>query len=426
MVSAHAHFLADEENYTRGTNHGLDQSIALYRVAAQSPDTVWQKSYAELAADRITDEVSYAFASDGGHRENSVQYHNFGILQLLKIRKLQEETENLKIPKVSSIEKTLGLATTNFAHLIGPGATLHQIGDTAIQPLKDIIKGTKLPRGYKHYRYSITKGVKGQPPAQTSLVLPESGWISFRNHWEDNTAVHLLSHCGFTSNYHRHDDDGSFSLKAFGENWIIDSGLYQYKERNPYRRYMRSYKAHSLLAPTGASPHRRFDRYEERSKITAYHLSNTHSYVAMKSMMFEGYSVNRSLDFQVEARTKNVKITVSDSASPSNQKTAETLAKKIEAGETTYTTRFILPMDKDIKIDANSDTIHVIGQTHIMHISGDVANTHIISGVEEPEPDGWRSKEFGSLMPSQVLEIRKNTHDVAGTYQISWSEKDTL
>lgn len=422
MISAHAEFLADAENYTHGTNHGLDQSIALYRVAAKMVSADWRTEYAQLAACRISDEIGYAFASDGGHKENSVQYHNFGIMQLLKIRKLREETKSLNIPKIKSIALILGKATANFAHLIGPGASLHQIGDTAVQPLRDIIKGSTLPSGYKYYRYSLTGGRKGQPPPETSLVLPESGWISFRNQWKDTNAVHLLAHCSFTSNYHRHDDDGSFSLKAYGEDWVIDSGLYQYKEENPYRKYVRSFKAHSLLAPTGASPHRQHEQFDEKSKIATWNISSARSYVGLNIKMFEGYSVDRSFTF--ETVSQGAVITIIDTARPVTQRTLTEVAQKIENDQATYTSRFIIPMDKAIEIDPATGVVTLTGKTHHMKIACQFDHAEIISGVKEPTPDGWRSTEFGSLEPCQVLEFRHKTYDVSVKYTMNWHAKD--
>lgn len=425
VMTSHATHLANPAHYTQGTNHGLDQSMALYQLAAcgaaDTPETC--EAHAALAVTRIRHEIDTAFAPDGGHRENSVSYHQFGLMQLNRVRSLMAAYAGGGLPTVTDLDTLIETATQNLINLLGPDGLMPQIGDTAIKALPNIFARTPRedwPACYRQYLYAISGGTRGRAPKRNVMVLPASGWISVRNHWRDTTAVHLLAHCAYASNYHRHDDDQSFVLKGYGEDWIIDGGLYQYAERDPYRQYLRSYRSHSLSAPTGEKPLRDCARYDGRSGIDLWQTTPKQTYVHTSSDMFPGHHSTRSFLFQNTPDTDDVTLTLTDHLAPRTEAALKRRIKMIEAHGYCYTSRFIAPVDKEVSIDRN--TVKIRGKTLSLHLTcdGPISDIHIATGAKTPQIDGWRSTKYGTLEPAHSVEFRYAVPELTTHFRLAW------
>ncbi|ELY7677103.1 heparinase II/III family protein, partial [Campylobacter jejuni] len=94
---------------------------------------------------------------------------------------------------------------------------------------------------YKNYIYLISNGREGLKPDKDFLFLKNSGYAIVKDF--DN-KLNLVFKCKHISNYHRHDDDLNFTLFYDNEEWFIDGGLYQYSEKDEFRKYLRSHLSH--------------------------------------------------------------------------------------------------------------------------------------------------------------------------------------
>src|SRR5678810_1461646 len=97
--------------------------------------------------------------------------------------------------------------------------------------------------GFSNLVYSLTAGARGVQPTQTDRVFKKSGYAIFRDEWKQGDSfkqtVYLALKAGFLSANHRHQDDLSILLYGYGEDWLIDSGLYRYQENDPIRLYVK-------------------------------------------------------------------------------------------------------------------------------------------------------------------------------------------
>ncbi|HEF6254347.1 TPA: heparinase II/III family protein, partial [Campylobacter jejuni] len=97
------------------------------------------------------------------------------------------------------------------------------------------------------------------------------------------------------SNYHRHDDDLNFTLFYDNEEWFIDGGLYQYSEKDEFRKYLRSHLSHNLTYPKNFKAHRNLQ------KSLKTHINNLSSENIYKfegySYMFDGFENYRSIEY---------------------------------------------------------------------------------------------------------------------------------
>ena len=163
MLDTHACFLADETCYSKGNNHGLEQSFALFRLAASLPNRDWAVEFMKLASGRITSEISGAFAEDGGHLENSVAYQDFGIRQLLKAHRLSERYPGKMDLQIKPLTDLLERATRALTHMIAPDGSFPIIGDTPRIRRTDIFAAHSKPAAYPGYLFALSGGTEGVP-----------------------------------------------------------------------------------------------------------------------------------------------------------------------------------------------------------------------------------------------------------------------
>lgn len=427
-IALHAAFLLDEAHYTRNTNHGFDQCIALYRLGADAcrseddsaTEPAWAREAVRLAAARLGAEIESAFAPDGGHRENSTGYHEFGMKQLVRLQALERETAGRGLPPIPGSAETLHKATRVLTHLLGPDGRLPLIGDTVDRSRVDIFPEAGRPAGYRHYRHALTRGRRGVPPPERSAVFAESGWISLRSGWGDPGAIHLVAKCGAASNYHRQDDDQTFVLKAHGEDWIVDGGLYQYAEKDPLRIHLRSHRAHCLTVPAGVKPVRNVRDLPGPSRIEAWDIGETEDIVLTRAGMFPGFLSLRS--FRLDAVAGRV--TIEDHVRPCDNDGLAAVRQARRALGYGYVSRFMFPPDKRIEIGEDPARIRILGRARVLRLecSRRPDTARLVCGVRDPEPAGWRSTTFGRIEPAPQLELFFDDPEVALRFVLVWED----
>lgn len=329
-------------------------------------------------------------------------------------------TEAAEIPIDSEV---LELAARALTYFTKPNGRLPQIGDTVDFKVNDIFNSDAKPSKYiyEQFKYAITQGKRGEKPNNIDLILESSGYAILRDKWyeHDNflNGTHLVLKSGFLSNYHRQDDDTSFVLYAYGEDWLIDSGLYKYEEKDPYRIYMRSSDAHNLSVPYGIKASRSSLKVSSKLKI----LEKTDDKVSVKSKtsMFRGFSLNRIIEHNKNSNT----FLLSDSIKPLLPNAIKLINKKIENKVATFATRFHVPKDKTVKIEGS--VINIIGKSKQLSITVKSDEDYRVIqhiGKTEPRIMGWSSDKTGVLDKARVIELRyfKNKLDVS--YDLKFKE----
>lgn len=220
IITQHVKWLMQDENYSKHTNHGFDQAMAVFSLGLLVEKNFWLKDV-ELAENRLVDEVRFAFTEEGVHKENSPGYHVFmmrRLEKLVRLERLGETTVGIEARKIQEgAERFLEAITL-------PDGTLPMIGDT-----RGGQKGklTEVPEGPAVYDFS------------------ESGYVVVKGKFSGKSYYLLMKNC-HDSNYHRHDDD--LHLFLFYNNQVIlgDGGLGSHNESDPRRVELRSHKAHNV------------------------------------------------------------------------------------------------------------------------------------------------------------------------------------
>lgn len=415
-LAVHCANLAQESFYSVGTNHGLDQSLVLYEIASYLPASARVSAWKSIARRRISYEIGMAFASDGGHVENSPGYLNFGLKQAVNAMTLRsaydDESDDLE---GSDNVGLLDRGCRALTHMMRPDGRLPIIGDTAEFTVKDFFTAIRpsLPI-YEEFRYVVTKGQSGSKPDKNCLVLPDSGYAIFRSGWSEMKAfedsIHAVFKCGFLSTYHRHDDDLHLVLAGFGEDWLIDGGLYKHEPKDPLRIYCRSSAAHNLTVPVGAKASR--DLASARSKITSYVDDGEILSVTGETNMFRGYLSSRTVSFD----TSNFEFMLLDRIFP----VLEDGSKLTEPEVKDYVSRFLVPHNKAVSVVG--DQVIVKGMFATMVISSKLKPKliQIRSGSKQQPMVGWTSRVQHKIEPAIAIDFNFASKDLENEISIKF------
>jgi len=297
LVARHQQVLASESFYSRGTNHGLYQSYALYQSSYFFQAVESSGLIREVARDRLVYEVRRSFSNDGVHIENSPQYHETIMDSILQINETVFKIEGLSlIPDFNEFARD---ALNYLSYVIRPDGMLPPIGDSLLVKPRHDFKVLKQHPSYPAYEFALTQGRAGKDIEEWHKVFPASGYAVFRGdpeYFQPADRPHLIYKCGFLSHYHRQDDDNNFLLFALGEEWLTDGGLYVHDHDVPEREYLRSHRAHNVAAPQGGIAERIVPPIP-RPHISGFRTDSYDAWVSGETTIFSGYLCAREINY---------------------------------------------------------------------------------------------------------------------------------
>lgn len=290
-IQEHADRLASEAFYNDNNNHGIIQSKSLLQTGVLFPELPGSKKWVKQAQTRLTQQVEADVAPDGVHREHSPYYHLFVLKSLLDIREF-EEAHDFSVGKTfdERIEKMVDVIT----YLFKPDQTMPILGDSA----NNIDLKEEELKPFPEALYSFTQGKKGKKPKKVDRIFKEGGYAIFRSDWADGDrfedTVHLAFTSAFHSRAHKQADELSFELYGYGQDWIVDSGKYNYKRDDPFREYMMSVRAHNTIGVDGEEP--------DLSLVNAYgsgiskgKTGEGYAWVEASHQLYDGVTITRRL-----------------------------------------------------------------------------------------------------------------------------------
>lgn len=380
IIDIHCRVLSSSKFYNMHTNHGLDQVLYLLIAACYFPQLSSSNRYIKIAMQRLEGEINYGFAKDGVHVENSPQYH-FILLNRLAI--LNALIDCFDINSNLNL-KDLFRKAINFGRYIQrPDNLIPIIGDS--EQKKAFV--SPLFRTMKEYQsfYSDSSLNKVE-----SHVFEDSGYYTYRRQLTDKRTedLHLVVKCGHLSDYHRQDDDGSFVLMAYGEDWFVDGGLYTHSNTDEIRQHMRSNYAHNICIIENVKPIRSKKKLPKLPSLKFTKLSSKEN-VKSISHMYPEFVLERNVCIQ------NEKITIQDivKKSDSEKKSTDSIKSIL----------FHIPSDKKIQVDKDKFTL-------ISQQTGKKLYVEIDSKagfeIQEKVSKNKYSKFVGKLEEAKVIEIK--------------------
>lgn len=385
--------LKSEDFYSKHTNHGLEQARVLLLLGIYFNDNESRT----LAITRLSSELDYSFTTEGVHKENSPGYHQFVLKVFLGIIS--------KFPSaiLCGLEDKFHLvgdkALEFIAHILRPDANLPIIGDTELLPATDSYSTYfDKSNAYQWYLYSSSKGMKGIAPVETFKVYPESGYAIYRTKWEEyskfNQIAQLTLKAGCLSRYHHQNDESNILLYAYGEDWLIDSGLYNYINNDPIRKYMRGRTAHNIpIMPNSVYSPDFEHRINNWSLLRDLDVDQESLIIRCQNSVLVGIEQKRSLKIYEEGDVFSFSV--------------EDEIHILDENEREVSFYWHVPSDKKITIKNNQE-IEIIGtlgciMTMKMSISPSQITVH--RGIENNRVISCMSNRFGKYEDSQLIKV---------------------
>jgi len=389
----HGEWLAKDSFYSEHTNHGLEQARVLLLLGTVF-DGEQAREWLKIAKRRISSELSFAFTDEGVHVENSPAYHIFVFKVFLGI--IKDYPEEVLGDLADQFNQFSVKALSFITHILRPDGKLPPIGDTEQLPTSDAYRdmfGHTLE--YQYFLYALTQGKQGVVPPTLNRVYAMSGYAVFRDQWpvsEDyQKAFHIITKVGCSSRYHHQQDEGHISLYAGGEDWLIDSGLYNYINNDPVRKYMRGRPGHNVPLISNSSYAKEFEH-----RLSAWQVVE-HSEAAFKPSLTMKIDVLLPVEQtrKVAFNTQSKELLVHDEIAAADQQLHN------------VTLQWHFPKDKTISIkDEQVVVASPSGSRLIMTFEGGVPdNISVAKGLKEERVFSCISYKANQVEPSQVLRV---------------------
>jgi len=248
---------------------------------------------------------------------------------------------------------------------------------------------------YQHFLYAWTQGKQGVMPAKLNRVYPKSGYAIFRDQWPAKeiyqNAFHLIIKVGCSSRYHHQEDEGHISLYAGGEDWLIDSGLYNYINTDPVRKYMRGRHGHNVPIISHASYAKEFKHRLSAWEVTEHSETSPTPQLTMKLDVLPSVSHERRVAF--DASTKVVEVDDIVSADDDQQRD--------------IILQWHFPHDKTLTIEGNQVIVTSAKDNRLtIEFDGEIPdNFSVVKGRTEDRIFSCISYKANEMESSQLLKV---------------------
>lgn len=389
----HGEWLAKDSFYSEHTNHGLEQArvlLLLGTVFKGEQASQWQK----IAILRINSELNFAFTDEGVHVENSPAYHIFVFKVFMGI--IKDYPAEVLGDLAEQFEQLSAKALSFITHILRPDGKLPPIGDTEQLTTSDGYRdmfGHMLE--YQYFLYASTQGRQGVIPPNVNRIYPRSGYAIFRDQWPTSEhytkAFHLIAKVGCSSRYHHQQDEGHISLYAGGEDWLIDSGLYNYINNDPVRKYMRGRPGHNVPLISNASYDKEFEHRLHAWQVTDASEEIAKPGLTMKLEVLQPVVHTRRVDFDAQAKVVEIE--------------DEIVADDNELRNITFQWHF--PKDKTITIEGNQVVVtSSSGNRLLIEFKGEIPDSvSVVKGRKDERVFSCISYKANQVEPSQLLRV---------------------
>jgi uncharacterized heparinase superfamily protein len=415
--SLYRHVWDIARKFSRGSsanNHLIGEAAGMFVACCYFPDLPNADRWRAESQTILEREIIEQTHEDGGGREQAFGYHGFVLQFLLAAAVVAKRSgQDLAAAYWQRLERMLEFAArmieagpppafgdADDGYVLDLGAAPGDVRDTlAIGAAlfgrsdfklvaADHAEAVRWMLGKEGLESFDALSTEAAPVQLESRAFPQSGYYLLQcGHARQPDGISVLFDCGelgLTSiAAHGHADALSFTVRAFGEDLIVDPGTYDYFTYGKWREYFRSTGAHNTISVDRADQSTMLGPFLWGSRATA---TVTHWDPAPSSPsvagMHDGFTrlpnpVTHHRRLQLDVRTRS--LTVSDELACSG---THEVALHFHLAESCSAT----------SIDKNRILISAPGGT--AELAADPALTvDVIRGREEP-PMGWVSRRY--------------------------------
>ncbi len=390
MLRKHGEYTAKEENYSWGKNHGIYQDRSLMQLAVFFPIYEISDEWYETSVSRLSDHLTEDITPSGIHKEQSTSYHKLVLTLFMSISKFNDYYNITNDELTTAIYKM----QEYLVHLAKPDGTIPLVGDS----VGDYVLGYPDDQIINEYLlYSSSDGTKGVKIGQDSVVYEDAGIAIFKNDWEESPPLYFALFDRFHMvTKHKQCDDLSFVLTVQDTDYFVDSGKYNYDEKDPYRVFVRSVFAHNSIVVDDESYDINDKENVGKTDIEQFEINSDYSYVKASHTLYDGVKITRTVIF------------FNDGAAYFHDE-----IKTDEEHEYTQ----IFNIGEDVNVDY-SDTTNVFLSSKIDNTSltlkqlNDFSEFDYYHGSTNPIM-GWQSTVFNEISPISSISYHQEGKDVS-------------
>lgn len=398
IILCHIVILSCRNFYSFHTNHGLFQANHGYVASTLLRYDLNECNFQKINSDRMVEEFDFSFTSESVHKENSPEYHFVIFKSFLQFN---ENLKQLELNSKGFIQDVNHFSASSLKFLvysIKPNGFLPTIGDTEEKVLDDLnyLKGYP---NYPLYLYAQSEGTQGTSLPSMACAFEQAGYFFIKTNYsyvEYQDQFYLAAKSSFLSKYHRQDDDCNFVLSAYGEDWLVDGGLYRHEHHDPIREFMRSRYSHNLLLPKGdvVIDRQTPPKLSQSKQWGLIDWTNATGNVeaVLATQMFQGFNYQRKFVYN-----SPFKLSITD------------VMSKLENNEVdTYQLVFHFAGDKKITVDESHNSVKVESDNAILslhlHNFSNISNIKVLARDDLPKEFIQKiSKNYNKLESSQTV-----------------------
>lgn len=220
--------------FTDGSNIYVTQVQAVVTAGMLMPEFKNATEWLNEGAQKIGEQVTAQFLSDGVQVELDPSYHIGVVDDLYNIYKLAQLNNKLNLFP-SNYTELLQKAARFVMDIIYPNYTIDNFNDTRSSSytknviLKNLKKYMEMFPEDKEIQWMATEGKQGSKPTGLIQIYDAAGYYMLRNGWESDATMMILKNNKNADNkWHCQPDNGTFGLYRKGRNFCPDAGVYSY------------------------------------------------------------------------------------------------------------------------------------------------------------------------------------------------------
>lgn len=216
QVMRTADFLAKDSHFTVRTNHGVMQNLALLQLATAFPALPESAMWAQIAKDRLDQQLAYYVSPEGMVLEHSATYQQVGAELLARFNAILTLRGEQPWP---ALETRVSGAKQTLLQLWRPDGSLPVLGNT---PLSTTFTPVVTDVPLVHPSSSTDE------PRVPVTLMPVAGYTIWHSGDAGQLSQTVIAWAKHDGHGHKHADEMSLHFWRDGINWLTATGYWPY------------------------------------------------------------------------------------------------------------------------------------------------------------------------------------------------------
>ncbi len=397
--------IPDHARYLRNFHKQTSNWIAMELNGLATAGVAWPEfrdaeAWVDYSVDRLTKELTAQVYPDGAQMELTAHYHRVTLVNFESLVDLLRHTQ-YTLP--ATFSETIESMWDYLAYTLRPNgySPLNNDSDLDYNGPGLAQKAAALSR--PDWAYVATNGTEGfEPDGLPSRAFPWAGQLIMRSGW-DRDAHWAFFDAGPMGIGHRHADKLHLSVSAYGRDILVDGGRYTYVG-GKWRSYFTGSASHNVILIDGQG---------QRNHPFATDAPMEDHFVTTPDYDL-GYGVFESGFGDVEGVVKHERLVyykrggywiVVDRITTDRPRRITALWH--------YHPDCTVALEGQSAVSTDTDA----GNVRIVPSSGTEWDVSLVAGQEEPEIQGWWSREYNHKAPSPAVVYDRT---INGTETFAW------